>query len=757
MRGRTVLRRLSAAGLGMAVAAVAARDRQRLMLSQKRFVLLSDLADVADGRLSLAQTANRVCQLVVPAFADICLLDVVGEQQEGIRRIAVKASGPGSSALEPRLAARPSTVPGRPGSGSVTESGRPQLIEAVTDELVRQGAHDEEDLALLRSLEMVSSVVVPLRSRGRTLGAITLITTRASGRRYTADDLSFVEVMAGRVALALDNAGLFTELRSMEARLTVALGSLPEAVTIQNPRGELIYANQAAAEMMGYETPQQVLEQSNSELVSRFAFFHEDGTPLDPREFPGRRLLGGEPAEPVVMRVIDTQTGEQRWRVTQATPHRGSGGELAMVVNVISDITAIKQAELAQELLSRAGETLASSMELPDTLQRVADLCVPELADWCAVRVPDERDELRTVAVAHSDPEKVKLAWRITESTRTSLTEPRGAAAVYRDGTPMVINHITEDMLAAGARDEQHLEAWRKLQMRAAMVVPMTTGRRTVGVLALVSAESGRSFSEADVALAGELASRAGTAVENARLYTERSDIARTLQTSLLPEELPAIPGYKTAATYLPAGDENQVGGDFYEAIRLPDGWMVVVGDVSGRGAPAAALTARMRHTLRTAAVLTGSATEALMRLNQDLVSRPEVSLCTAACLLLRDGEERAEIICAGHPPPILIRAGQPSRVGDFGPVLGAFADQSWPSVSIAVAPSEILVLYSDGVIDAAGADEHFGEQRLETALTGATGAGDAVARIEAALAGFQVGSQSDDIAVLALERVTAA
>ena len=118
--------------------------------------------------------------------------------------------------------------------------------------------------------------------------------------------------------------------------------------------------------------------------------------------------------------------------------------------------------------------------------------------------------------------------------------------------------------------------------------------------------ESGRLFDESDLALAEELGRRAATAVENARLYTERSRIASTLQQSLLPPELPEVPGFRLAGLYRAAGEQNEVGGDFYDAFEVPGGWMALVGDVAGRGAEAAALTSLSRHTLRAVGKLLG-------------------------------------------------------------------------------------------------------------------------------------------------------
>ncbi|MHB1569823.1 MAG: SpoIIE family protein phosphatase [Solirubrobacteraceae bacterium] len=720
------------------------------------FTLLAAVAGVADGQLTLEETAARVCDLVVPKFADVCTIDVVAP--DGLRRLAVRASGPESARLEPLIHGRPLPTADEPGVGAALRSGASQLLESVTDEVLQAIAADQEDLALLRSLGLRDAIVVPLNARGRCIGALSLLVTEHSGRAYVREDVPFVEVLSGRVALALDNAGLFSELQTMEARLSAALGSLAEAVTIQNPQGELIYANQAAAEMMGFDEPSQVLAPSAAELVGRYDFYHEDGSPLDPSEFPGRRVLAGEEPEPLVMRLVDRDTGEQGWRLAKASVVRDDDGRPAIVVNVLADITMAKRAEVSQRLLAEAGEVFNSTLELPETLQRVADLCVPALADWCTVRLPDDEGRhLVSVAVAHTDPEKLALARSTRERYTASLDEPGGAAQAFRDGQPHVINGITDEMLAGAAQDDAHLEVMRRLAPQAVMILPLICGGTTVGVLTLVSAESRRRFDNEDIELASELARRAATAVENARLYTERSRIARTLQEALLPEDLPELQGYRTASLYRPAGDQDRVGGDFYDAFALdPDTWLLVVGDVTGRGAAAAALTAMMRHTLRAVATFSGSAIQALDKLNRDLCARERTALCTAVCAVLRDvqGGAQAEIICAGHPLPLLVRDGHCGHVGRYGPMLGAYDDEEFVALTLPLQPGDLLVLYSDGVLDTVGRDGRFGPQRLQAAVAGARGAADAVARIDGALSSFQVGAQRDDTAVLVAERL---
>ena len=204
-------------------------------------------------------------------------------------------------------------------------------------------------------------------------------------------------------------------------------------------------------------------------------------------------------------------------------------------------------------MLARAGEVMSSSLDYERTLQQVAELAVPELADWCTVSMPDGHGFVRSVAVAHVDPEKVALARRIGERYPSRADAPTGAAQMLRDGIAQVVNDIPPEMLAAVAQDDEHLELLRGVGLQAGLSVPMMAGGKIIGALSLISAESARRFTDADVALAEEIARRAGTAVENARLYTERSNIARTLPTSLLPSTLPNMPGWTAATLYRPA------------------------------------------------------------------------------------------------------------------------------------------------------------------------------------------------------------
>ena len=568
-----------------------------------------------------------------------------------------------------------------------------------------------------------------------------------------------VVIAGGAIAvLAARRRTRATQAEAIGAQLTAALSNLAEAVVVQDDNRRLLYANDAAAETLGYASAEVLLTTPREQLVGEADYFTEDGAPLTEDQYPTTRVLRGEDPGPVTIRIVKRSTGEERWRVTKARGVNDSRGRPRLVVSVIEDITERKRSELAQRVLSRTGEVLASSLDYEQTLKEVAGLAVPELADWCGVSMPDRQGIIRQVAVVHSDPAKVELARDLGRRYPSHISDEGGSAQVLRDGQSQLIPEIPDEMLEQAVDDPEQLELIRGLGMRSAVTAPMVaaTGPPT-GVISFVNAESGRVFTEADLELLEEIGRRAGIAIENARLYEERSTIARTLQRALLPPALPEIPGYALATLYRPAGRENWVGGDFYDAYAVQGGWMVVVGDVAGRGAPAASLTAYSRHVLRTAAQLHPDPLDAIPFLNRQLYDRPGPALCTLCCVLLEEegADAKATVVCAGHPLPFAIRGpGSPEPVGRFGTMLGAWAEADFPRTTTRLGAGELLVLYTDGVTDAAGTDERFGERRLQALLADAREPDEALRRIEDGLVEFEHGEQADDTCALAIARL---
>ena len=226
------------------------------------------------------------------------------------------------------------------------------------------------------------------------------------------------------------------------------------------------------------------------------------------------------------------------------------------------------------------------------------------MADWCGVDLAGDRPlEAQRVAVEHVDPAKVALAQELADRYPAEARTDRGLHQVLTTGESQLWPHIPDELIVEAAQDEEHLRLIRELGMSSAMIVPMRVRERVLGAISFVSAESGKTFTPADLRLAEDLALRAGAAVENARLYRARSTIAQTLQASLLPPMLPEVPGADAGAIYEAAGEDHEVGGDFYDLFATSeDHWFAVIGDVCGKGAEAAAVTALARYTIRAAA-----------------------------------------------------------------------------------------------------------------------------------------------------------
>jgi serine phosphatase RsbU (regulator of sigma subunit) len=253
-----------------------------------------------------------------------------------------------------------------------------------------------------------------------------------------------------------------------------------------------------------------------------------------------------------------------------------------------------------------------------------------------------------------------------------------------------------------------------------------------------------------------DLARRAALALDNARLYEERDQVARTLQQSLLPGALPDIPGVELAGRYVAAGAGNEVGGDFYDCFATGGGnWALVIGDVCGKGAEAATLTALARYTVRAASQHTRRPRAILLELNEALLrAQLGYRFCTALYVSLtpRDGRVSACVATGGHPLPMVVRGdGTVETVGSPGSLVGILEDPDVTEESVQLAPGDALVLVTDGVTEATAADRATGPGRLEALLAGHAGSGaEAIAEaVERDAIESQGGAPRDDVAVL--------
>jgi PAS domain S-box-containing protein len=556
--------------------------------------------------------------------------------------------------------------------------------------------------------------------------------------------------------MSFERPGSLEELREAlegsEQRFAVIVNALAEAVTIRASDNHLIYANRAALDLLGFASVQELREADPRALMGPYETAGEDGSEIRMDDLPSVRLLRGEEPEPLLLRSVVRATGEERWVVLKAAAVRDPQGAVQAAVTIIEDVTAAKRAALRLEFLAQASQVLASSLDYQQTLRNVAGLAVGQIADWCAVDLFSEDGTREHVAVAHSDPSKLEMAERLRRYEPEQLDPERGLGRVRHSSESLLYTEIPDELLVRAAVDAEHLQLLRSVGMRAALIVPMRVHERTIGALTMVSADSGRSFDQSDLELAEQIAERAALAVENARLYSERSEVARTLQRSLLPEALPDIPGWEVAALYRPAGRAHEVGGDFYDLWETHGEWLVMIGDVTGKGAAAAAVTSLVRHAAWMAADFDSRPAQVLTRVDAALQRRPELSVCTALCL--RIAADRGTIAAGGHPLPLLLSEDGVREIGEPGTLLGAFAGVARSEAPFRMSPGETLVMVTDGVTDTVGAHgERFGIGRLCDVLAQVrTLSPNAIRQhVQAALEDFQVGPQADDTAIMAM------
>jgi sigma-B regulation protein RsbU (phosphoserine phosphatase) len=197
--------------------------------------------------------------------------------------------------------------------------------------------------------------------------------------------------------------------------------------------------------------------------------------------------------------------------------------------------------------------------------------------------------------------------------------------------------------------------------------------------------------------------------------------VAQTLQSSLLPADIPEIPGVELAARYRPAGGRELVGGDFYDVFEAGEGtWGVALGDVCGKGPEAAALTGLVRHTIRTAAVGGRKPSSVLTLVNRQIIRNKVDRFCTATLGRIRrtDGSFSVDLSCGGHPPPLIYRPGRRVEAADcLGTLLGVFSEPALVDIPVELGPGDAIVFYTDGVTERFERDGARGDSRLVALL----------------------------------------
>ena len=385
--------------------------------------------------------------------------------------------------------------------------------------------------------------------------------------------------------------------RRAEDRLDSVLREMPVGVILVDAsNGMLLFANQAARRLPHIQFRiGETLHYLGNEG------YRVDGSRLSDDDWPLRRAMRGESTRNEVLTIVDA-SGERRAYNISAGPMRDRSGGVDLLLETVTDITERIAAEDRERFLSRASEVLGSSLDYEQTVQAVADLAVPQFADWCVVQLADEEGgQPKRIAVAHRDQEKLAFALEASREYPEDPESPNSVASILRDGHSVYIPDITPDQLDSAARDDRHRELLHSIAPRSVISVPLVASGRIIGVLSLVNAESGRRFEATDVAFAEDLARRAAAAIEAARLFREGVRFKRLLDATsdavlMLDLDGTVVYANQSAGEQLGRDSTELLGGSIRDHVHRDDAEAMegAIGGLDRGEADARTLTVRL-------------------------------------------------------------------------------------------------------------------------------------------------------------------
>ncbi len=391
--------------------------------------------------------------------------------------------------------------------GRVWEQGKPAWVfEILQDEnFPRRSSAVEHGLH--------SVIGCPIVVGEQTLGVIEFFSSRT--READSDLLELMATIAGSLGLFIERKMTEGALRQREAalrrseeRFRQLANSMPQIVWTARPGGSIDFLNRRWTEFTGL--PDTVGNDGWKTIVHP-----DDAGPAAERWQAS--LKSGSPFE-LEVRLFDRARQGYRWHLVRTVAVHDEAGHVARWFGTSTDIQEQKRAEESSRYLAAASAALAGVVDYESTLQKIANLAVPYFADWAAVDVADNGG-LRRLAVAHEEQTKIELAHELARHYPPDLQAAGGIGAVFRTGKPEITGEIRDEMLVAGAKDERHLRLIRALGLKSFICVPLVVSGSPLGVLTFATAESGRRYTDADLALAMDLANRAAIAIENTRLY----------------------------------------------------------------------------------------------------------------------------------------------------------------------------------------------------------------------------------------------
>jgi PAS domain S-box-containing protein len=508
-----------------------------LRVSEARSRLLADATRDLDESLDLDRTIDTAMALAVPHLADWATLDLV--QPDGsVERVGAAVADAAQAELGDRMrefAVEPGA--GRAGDRAIAER-RPVIANISPETLV-----DDPDrpglVETIRALGTTSAMAVPLMARGTVEGVLFLASCDDS-RRYEEGDAVYAMELGRRIALAVGNARLYaaeqgarraaeasasraevllSDLEVQRNRFEAIIRNLPSGVIVAEiPSGRTMISNEALARILG--TTELPLKRGRKSLE----FFAADGRVVPPRQWPlARTIRTGEACSAEEMR-LRRADGSDVWITAQSAPILGVDGRPVAGVAVFEDITARHHQQVHTAFLAESSAILTASLDYEDTIASVARLAVPAIADWSAVDVVGDDGQLRSIALVHADSgrlaEIAELRRRLANRGSESL-----AARVVQSGTPVCAT-ITAEMIEQGfdqmpAVSEDEAAAIRSLAGTSLICVPLVIGGKAIGALTIAATGAANALGPDDIPFTREVAARAASAIQNARLFRD--------------------------------------------------------------------------------------------------------------------------------------------------------------------------------------------------------------------------------------------
>jgi serine/threonine-protein kinase RsbW len=413
-------------------------------------------------------------------------------------------------------------------------------------------------------------------------------------------------------------------------------------------------------------------------------------------------------------------------------------------------IDRLEQSQRHQEFLLRANRALAGARDFRDSVVRLATVALPTLGDICVVDVVSPTGALERLAAVHTDPaHQAETDELVRYSPDPDGSHP--AARAVRTGQSQWSTEMGDEFMRSTTQSDQHLRLTRTLSFESYVSVPLLMEGKAIGALTVIVAGSGRQFGQEELSLAESLASQVASVIERARAYEEQSTISHLLQHSLLPGDLGELPGVRIAARYVAASAVAEVGGDFFDVVRLDGHRMALaIGDVQGHDMTAAMVMGGLRSAIRAYLLITQDPAEVLRLVDHYAIEQSHGRLATTALAVLDIEAHTIDLASAGHPLPYLAQEGSPAATLTVPPSrpLGVGGGDFFLERHV-LPRAGTLAFFTDGLIDEGrrGAE---GRIRTLTSLLDESHSEDPEEVADSILKELTVsGARDDDLAIL--------